>query len=192
MIPQDCPSRSQQNSYQRSCTDKRPCPSCVTQQKKNWDRYLSHYKAGLIDSKNFLSYYLGKTKHGELQVPVDLLRVGIETEQMFSQLNVIYGPNHEMWCKDCNTKHIFWGLENWVSFFVANQRFDIFKANLLWKTEKKARTFKPSSRNFVNFQIKHRVNKYRALLIFEIARAKKYYQRRHRKKKLILNLNSKW
>jgi hypothetical protein len=74
---------------------------------------LRHLKAGLIDSKNFLSFYLekgsGSGSNRDRPIPADLLQSAVELEKMFSRFNLFYGGNEEMRCSDCgpNVRHIF-------------------------------------------------------------------------------------
>ena len=102
-----------QSSYNMACTRERQCARCSRRRLRDWQSYLKHFKAGMISSKNFLGFYFGQSKHGqraemEVRVPSDLLKTGIEIEEMFARFNRFFGPNQEQRCRDCLTNHIFW------------------------------------------------------------------------------------
>ena len=63
-MTQICVRDLRQNNYQRACTMVQPCPSCISKRRWNWDHYLRHFKAGIKDAESFLSFYLGKSRHG--------------------------------------------------------------------------------------------------------------------------------
>ena len=63
-MTQICVRDLRQNNYQRACTMAQPCPSCISKRRWNWDHYLRHFKAGIKDAESFLSFYLGKSRHG--------------------------------------------------------------------------------------------------------------------------------
>ena len=101
-----------ESSYNMACTREMQCARCSRRRMRDWQSYLKHFKAGMISSKNFLGFYFGQSKHGqraemEVRVPSDLLKTGIEIEEMFARFNRFFGPNQEQRCKDCLTNHIF-------------------------------------------------------------------------------------
>ncbi len=102
-------SDEEKNRHNMACTRNNPCSPCSRRRVRNWESYLKHFKAGMISSKNFLGFYFGQSKHldTDLKVPSDLLKTGIEIEEMFARFNQFFGPNQEQRCRDCQTTHIF-------------------------------------------------------------------------------------
>jgi len=68
--------------------------------------FLSHYKAGHEDTKNFLSFYKN-SKESEVKLEDFQAREVLDIENHFSSYSRHYGETEELFCTTCDKRHKF-------------------------------------------------------------------------------------